>query len=116
MLKSSYNRLLHIINSNFHGIRINILSLMPRRYYSYGHLQRVGTINNFLQNLCNSNNNNCYFISMYSKFLLYKNLYFSKNEVYLNEKLYKGDRLYFSPIGISVLAKTLIGVANNPHQ
>ena len=47
---------------------------------------------------------------------MYKELYHSRNEVYLNEKLFKHDRLHFSSTGTSVLAKTLIAVANEPYS
>ncbi len=114
-LKSSFNDLICLINSNFPSIRINILSLMPRRFYSFMHVQRVGMINDFLYRMCRNNRNNCFYIKMFTKFLMYKNKYFTRNEIYLNEDLYKSDRLHFSPRGISVLAKTLIGVANNPY-
>ena len=113
-LQSSFKKLIDMISTKLPTIRINIISLMPRRCYSYMHLQRIFCINDFLERLCKSYDK-CYFIKMFSKFLLYKGLYYSNSEVYLNERLYKVDRLHFSAIGNSVLAKTLIGVANNPY-
>ena len=113
-LKSAFNKLIQLINNNFPVIRVNIVSLMPRRCYSYTHLQRIFEINDFLSVICKSSHN-CFLIKMFTKFLLYKALYYMNNEVYLNEKLYKADRLHFSTIGTSVLAKTLIAVANDPR-
>ncbi len=113
-LKSAFNKLIKLINNTFPVIRVNIVSLMPRRCYSYMHLQRIFEINDFLGVICKSSHN-CFLIKMFTKFLLYKRLYYMKNEVYLNERLYKADRLHFSAIGTSVLAKTLIAVANDPR-
>ena len=113
-LKASYKKLVQGINVKFPAVRINILSLIPRRCFDYMHLQRIFLINDFLVSLCASNRN-CFLIRMFTKFLLKKNLYFSKNEVYLNDKLYRADRLHFSAIGNSVIAKTLIAVANTPY-
>ncbi len=42
-------------------------------------------------------------------------MFYIRNDVILNEKLFKKDMLHFSPTGTSVLAKTLIAVANNPY-
>ena len=53
---------------------------------------------------------------MFTRFLLYKNLYYKKNEIYRNEKLFKSDGLHFSPVGHSVLGKVLIAVANMPRR
>ncbi len=46
-LKASYQKLIDVLNSKFCNIRINILSLIPRRCNSYLHLQRIFIINNF---------------------------------------------------------------------
>jgi lysophospholipase L1-like esterase len=58
---------------------------------------------------------NLYFIPMFTKFLAYKNLYHNFGQVYLNEKLFCKDKVHFTATGTSVLAKTLIAVANNPR-
>ncbi len=114
-LKHSFNDLIGLINSKFPTVRINIVSLIPRRCNGYMHLQRILCINEFLLNLCKNVVANCYYIQMFTKYILYKGLYRSRQEVYLNERLFKGDRIHFTPVGVSVLAKTLIAVANNPH-
>ena len=114
-LKSSVNKLLNLINSKFPAIRINIVSLIPRRCWDYRHLQRIFCVNDFLFNLCSNENSNFYFINMFTKFLVKKDLYRHRQDVILNEKLFHKDRLHFSSVGTSVLAKTLIAVANNPH-
>ncbi len=114
-LKSSFIKLIDVINTKFPAIRINIMSLIPRRCRDYMHLRNMFSVNNFLSNLCSKKKSNCYLVKMFTKYLLYKHLYYTKEEVYLDDNLYKKDRLHFSPIGTSVLAKTLIAVANNPH-
>ena len=71
-------------------------------------------IDEFLEEVLCPSFGNCHFIKMFTKFLSYKNLYHTKGEVYLSDKLFKQDRLHFSPIGHSVLGKVLIAVANDP--
>ena len=107
--------IVNIINSKFSAVRINIVSLIPRRCKDYMHLQRILIINDFLSNLCSNKNSNVFFIRMFTKFLVNKYLYHLRQEVILNETLFGNDRLHFSSVGVSVLAKTIIAVANNPH-
>ena len=114
-LKESYNKLIQLINSRFPAIRINIVSLIPRRCKDCQHLQHMLLINDYLANLCENVMSNCYFIKMFSKYLVHKSLYHSKQEVYLNEILFRRDKIHFSSVGIRVLAKSLIAVANNPY-
>ena len=114
-LKKSYYKLISVINSKFPAIRINILSLIPRRCRGYLHLQNIFHINDFLSKLCSKDTSNCYLIKMFTKYLLYKDLYYWNKKVYLNDNLFRKDRLHFSPVGLSVLAKSLIAVANNPY-
>ena len=52
---------------------------------------------------------------LFTKYLLYKGLYYSNKEVYLNDNLFRKERLHFSPVELSVLAKSLIAVTNNPY-
>ena len=113
-LMNTYSELFSLINEKFPAVRINVLSLIPRRS-RYKHLQRMFYINEFLEDVCSSNSSNLYFIPMFTKFLAYKNLYHNFGQVYLNEKLFCKDRVHFSATGTSVLAKTLIAVANNPR-
>ena len=114
-LKRSYYKLISVINSKFPAIRINILSLIPRRCRGYLHLQNIFHINDFLAKLCSNDTSNCYLIKMFTKYLLYKGLYYSNKLVYLNDNLFRKDKLHFSAVGLSILAKSLIAVANNPY-
>ena len=114
-LKNSFNNLLNLINSLFSAVKINVVSLIPRRCKDYLHLQRILHVNEFLTNLCSNKNSNLCFIRMFTKFLINKNLYHLRREVTLNEKLFNKDRLHFNSVGVSVLAKTIIAVANNPY-
>ena len=114
-LMNTYNELFSFINEKFPAVRINVLSLIPRRTYTYNHLERMFYINEFLEDVCSSNTSNLYFIPMFTKFLAYKNLYHINGDVYLNKKLFCKDMLHFSDTGTSVLAKTLIAVADNPR-
>jgi lysophospholipase L1-like esterase len=114
-LTDTYNKLFNFIDSKFPAVRINVMSLIPRRCYDYSHVQRIFYINNFLKDVCSKDNSNLFFIPMFTKFLIYKYLYHSSGHVYLNKKLYLKDDLHFSATGTCVLAKTLIAVANNPR-
>ncbi len=91
-VKSYFEKMVSIIITMFStDIQINIVSLMPRRTYGFMHLQNIFGINEFLRQLCDQSDINCRFIKMFSKFLLYKHLYFSRKDVYLNEKLFVKD-------------------------
>ena len=114
-LMNTYNELFSLINEKFPAVRINVLSLIPRRTYTYNHLERIFYINEFLEDACSSDSSNLYYIPMFTKFLAYKNLYHTNWDVYLNKKLFCGDMLHFSDTGTSVIAKTLIAVANDPR-
>ena len=113
-LKSSYKELFDCINSKLPVVRINIISLIPREC-DYLHLQRMFYINEFLKEICSNDNSNLFFVPMFTKYLLYKDIYHKSKQVYLNPKLFHRDRVHFSNIGTSVLAKTLIAVANFPR-
>ena len=114
-IKISFKQLTDKINSLFPLIRINIISLIPRRYRGYDHHLRVLDINDYLKNLCSNDTSNLYFIPMFTKFLIRKHLYHLRKDVILNTKLFERDRLHFNKVGNSVLAKTLIAVANDPR-
>ena len=114
-LKDSYRKLIYVINSNFPAIRINIMSLIPRKLKNGWHAHRVFYINDFLENLCSNENSNIYFIPMFTKFLVRKDIYYNHGQVILNPKLFTKDGIHFTDIGSSVLAKSLIAVANDPH-
>ena len=114
-IKTSFTELVDTINSLFPAIRINILSLIPRRYRGYDHHLRVLNMNEYLQNLCSKDSCNLYFIPMFTKFLVNKQLYHLRKDVILNLKLFHRDRVHFNQVGNSVLAKTLIAVANDPR-
>lgn len=115
LLMDTYNKLFNFIDSKFPAVRINVLSLIPRRSHGYSHLQRMFYINDFLEDVCSSSTSNLYFIPMFTKFLAYKDLYHNSWQVHLNKKLFNKDNVHFSVTGTSVLAKTLIAVANDPH-
>ena len=72
-------------------------------------------MNEYLQNLCSQDSCNLYFIPMFTKFLVNKHLYHLRKDVILNTKLFHRDRVHFNQVGNSVLAKTLIAVANDPR-
>ena len=114
-LQTSYRKLIDLINSKFPVIRVNILSLIPRKPAGYLHTQRVFWINDFLYNLCSNENSNLYFVPMFTKFLVRKDIYHEHGQVILNPKLFTNDGIHFTDVGSSVLAKTLIAVANDPH-
>ena len=115
-LKTSYRKLIDLINSKFPVIRVNIMSLIPRKMIGYLHTQRVFCINDFLYDLCSNRNSNIYFVPMFTKFLVRKDIYYNHGQVILNPKLFTKDGIHFTEIGSSVLAKTLIAVANDPHN
>ena len=113
--ESSYKKLIELINSKFPVIRINVVSLVPRRTTNYWHVQRVFHINDFLYNLCSNENSNIFFLPVFTKFLVKKDLYYHSGQVIMSSKLFLKDGIHFTRIGDSVLAKTLIAVANDPH-
>ena len=115
ILKNSYNKLFDLINTQFTSVRVNVLSLIPRGCNNYRHLDNMFTINEFLSQVCSNNTSNLFYIPMFTKYLAYKDLYYSDQQVRLNNRLFKPDKVHFSSIGTCVLAKTLIAVANNPR-
>lgn len=114
-LKKSFVCLIEGFKKYLPNARINILSLIPRRIMDDWHLQRMHIVNDYLANLC-PNYKNCFMVSIFTNFLAYKERFFLNGEFYLNERLFKVDKLHFSPLGHSVLAKVLIGVANKPYN
>ena len=113
-LKKSFTLLIEDLSNFLPDARINVLSLIPRRLVDDGHLYRIHETNEFLTSLCPMYKN-CFLISIFTNYLSYKERFFNYGEYYLNKKLFKSDRLHFSPLGQSVLAKVLIGVANRPY-
>ena len=113
-LKRTFVCLIEDLLEYIPNARINILSLVPRRLMDDGHLHRIHIVNEYLSSLCPIYKN-CYMINIFTNFLDHKECYFSNGEYYLNENLFNGDRLHFSKLGHSVLAKVLIGVANRPY-
>ena len=113
-LKSSYSALINDIRAVLPEVRINVISLIPRRVRDNGQMERMFKMNDFLQLIC-TQDNECYYIDIFSHFLKSKKLFYNSKVVKLNDKLYGSDNLHFSPRGNSVLAKVIIGVTYNPY-
>jgi hypothetical protein len=101
--ESSYKKLIELINSKFPVIRINVVSLVPRRTTNYWHVQRFFHINDFLHNLCSNENFNISIIPVFTKFVVKKDLYYHSGQVIMSSKLFLKDGIHFTRIGDSVL-------------
>ena len=110
---SSFNSLTSIISDNFLYAVINVFSLIPRRLTDAQHLSRILRFNDDIMHNCLAFDFN--YIDIFSHFIVHKKRFYSKGIMVLNEKLYVGDKLHFSSIGNSVLAKVIIGVTYNPY-
>ena len=100
-----YENLVSYTRTVFPNAAINIVSLLPRRSSYNTHVDNMRKMNMWLHNFCL--NNYIRFVNICSHFLTRTFL--------LNDKLFSNDEVHFSKIGISVLAKVLIGVANSPR-
>ena len=100
-----YENLVSYTRTVFPNAAINIVSLLPRRSSYNTHVDNMRKMNMWLHNFCL--NNYIRFVNIFSHFLT--------RTFHLNDKLFSNDKVHFSKIGISVLAKVLIGVANSPR-
>lgn len=111
---SDFDSLLGVLADIFPSAVVNVLSLIPRRVKYSNHLEHMVNVNKELSTLCNGRVK-CKFIDIFTYFLKDKRKYVKDNVMVLNDKLYKKDKLHFSYIGDSILAKVIIGVTYNPR-
>jgi lysophospholipase L1-like esterase len=103
-----YEDLVDLVKEVFPGAKINILSLIPRRNRYGFHIDNMHKVNRWLESFCKKKS--IRFVDIFSFYLVKL-----PNIWKLNKKLFNRDNLHFSPIGDSVLAKVLLGVANSPR-
>ena len=103
-----YENLIEVTKDVFRNANINIVSLIPRRARYKSHINNMYEMNTWLDLFCRENS--CRFVNIFSHFLL------KLPHIWLlNKDLFNTRRLHFNKVGNSVLAKVLIGVANNPR-
>ena len=103
-----FENLVEVTKDVFQHAKINIISLIPRRARYKSHINNMYEMNSWLDNFCKENS--CRFVNIFSHFLL------KLPHIWLlNNDLFNTRRLHFNKVGNSVLAKVLIGVANNPR-
>ena len=100
--------LVSLTREAFPNAKVNILSLIPRRSKYLTHISNMHTFNEWLRDFCRKEA--IRYVNIFSFFLNKTPKMWT-----LNNKLFNGSKLHFNPMGDSVLAKVLIGVANRPR-
>ena len=107
-VQEDYSNLIQYTQRMFPNARINVISLIPRRTRYCGHKENMLHMNNWLKKLCNELH--VRFVNIFSYFI-------DKKSLDLNYKLFDPrDKLHFTDIGNSILAKVLLAVANRPRS
>ena len=103
-----FENLVEVTKDVFRDAKINIVSLIPRRARYKSHINNMYEMNTWLDHFCRQQS--CRFVNIFTHFL--RKL---PHIWLLNKDLFNSRRLHFNKVGNSVLAKVLIGVANNPR-
>ena len=103
-----YESLVKLIQAVFPVAKVNIVSLIPRCLTYETHIDNMHEFNEWLSNFCDKYS--LRFVNIFTHFIIkYPHIW------RLNDALFNGRRIHFNETGNSVLAKVLIGVANNPR-
>ena len=106
-----YRSLVAVTKTVFPNAKINIISLIPRIARYRTHIQNMNIMNEWLETFCTENSHR--YIDIFTHFL--KTL--PRPHIWhINIKLFRYDKIHFSEIGNSVIAKVLIAVANSPWK
>ena len=109
-LNETFTRLIDFTTHCFPHAHVNVFSTIPRKLVDPHHLGRILHANEFMSNVCNQYQN-CRYVNVSTHFLTWHR---KRNEMILNSDLFGGDLIHFNDIGVSVLAKAIIGVVYRP--
>ena len=88
--------------------KINFFSLVPRKASYLTHIRNMHKFNDLLSEMCKKES--IRFVDIFSFFLKK-----TPTMWLLDLNLFNRDGIHLNPVGTSVLAKVLIGVANQPR-
>lgn len=106
-----YTSLVAFTQIVFPNAKINVISLIPRIARYKSHIQNMHIMNEWLEIFCTKNSHR--YVDIFTHFLVT----LPRPHIWhIDGKLFRHDRVHFSDVGNSVIAKVLIAVANTPWK